>query len=126
MKLTPLLAVSFLLFPARADKACGFSCGINTIAGCCAQYFTNAFDEYAFGTGCMLTPISARETILYAVLTLSVCLGQFAASFKDGTKWKCEDTTLIPGCCDVTVSLLFSEYLDVMKLMEWTDFVYTT
>lgn len=61
MKLASLLAVPFLFTSALAVDS-DFLCGLNTIGGCCTQFFTNEFDEYAFGTGCTYIQTSRRMT----------------------------------------------------------------
>ncbi|KAH7409601.1 hypothetical protein BKA64DRAFT_639888 [Cadophora sp. MPI-SDFR-AT-0126] len=81
-------AAAMLVTSATASE---FFCGVNTKGGCCAQYFTNPFDQYASGVGCEFAT---------AITPSSSTVGE--------TEWSCIDG-LNPGCC----SLDLSKFLDV-------------
>lgn len=42
----------------KSGAASEFFCGVNTKGGCCTQFFTNPFDQYASGVGCKFSSIS--------------------------------------------------------------------
>ncbi|KAK0110089.1 hypothetical protein ONS95_002745 [Cadophora gregata] len=74
------LGASILVASATASE---FFCGVNTKGGCCAQFFTNTFDQYASGVGCefAISIIPSTSTV-------------------GDTEWSCNDG-LNPGCCSL-------------------------
>ncbi|KAH6710669.1 hypothetical protein BKA61DRAFT_612175 [Leptodontidium sp. MPI-SDFR-AT-0119] len=72
------LVATVLITTATAME---FFCGPNTKGGCCAQFFTNPFDQYASGVGCEFAAAIIPST-----------------STASETEWNCRDG-LTAGCC---------------------------
>ncbi|PVH80161.1 hypothetical protein DL98DRAFT_654956 [Cadophora sp. DSE1049] len=74
------MAAAVLVTSTTASE---FFCGVNTKGGCCTQFFTNPFDQYASGVGCEFAA---------AIIPSTSTVGD--------TEWSCTDG-LNPGCCSL-------------------------
>ncbi|KAG4413907.1 hypothetical protein IFR04_012958 [Cadophora malorum] len=74
------IAAAMLVTSSAASE---FFCGINTKGGCCTQFFTNPFDQYASGVGCDFAT---------AIIPSASTVGD--------TEWSCTGG-LNQGCCSL-------------------------
>ncbi|KAH7308773.1 hypothetical protein BKA65DRAFT_519849 [Rhexocercosporidium sp. MPI-PUGE-AT-0058] len=81
MLLNNLPLVAAALFSTAT--AMEYFCGPNTKGGCCTQFFTNPFDQYASGVGCEFATSIIPST-----------------STAGDMEWHCRDG-LTPGCCSL-------------------------